>query len=187
MSTTVFAVARRPGLIRAAVAKIWGAPVARRLHHPLPDCRKCREPRCGDLRKQWGCDAPTDEPVFSITCGVCNGNGCPPHEGEWTDPNRAPCDGGHVRYYRCMSAILAHAPQWLLDFLDAYRMLDQHGVLPVAGGYMNQTALFADACSVLSSEVGDWARLESEHNQKQYDEAQRKRAVEAATRARRGR
>lgn len=148
------------GLIKAAVALIWGAPIAEEAGAPLPDCSRCRRPEMKEARVLWGCDAPTQEAVFVTSCSRCS------HD----DPNpKCPSCGGSGRreHFRCMSATLAKAGdarrQALRAFLRAYRLLDKVGVLPASGGWRDQSALFAVACSIADEERSYWNRILEEH------------------------
>ena len=51
-------------MIRAAVARSWGAGVAKACKQAFPDCSRCRRPQNKVLREAWGCDAPAQRVVW---------------------------------------------------------------------------------------------------------------------------
>lgn len=115
------------------------------------------------MREHWGCDAPAPHAVFTTTCGVCGGDGCPEPEGEWDDPNRSPCIEGEVQHYRCPSAVLAEGGAWLTEFFRAYLVLDRHGILPVQGAMYDQAAVFMEACTAVDAERAKWDGVEQQY------------------------
>jgi hypothetical protein len=138
--------------MRAAVAQVWGAPVARTAKMNFPDCEKCRDP---DLRVQWGCDSPSERCVFRTTCSVCNGGGC------------GGCEEGYVEHHRCPTAILREAAAdlpALRTALSAYSLFSEHGVLPRPDrGLHLQSAQFVQACDVFGGERARWQRVERDY------------------------
>lgn len=141
--------------MRAAVAQVWGAPVARTIKMNFPDCTKCRDPSMSELRQQWGCDAPSDRVVFRTTCDVCDGVGCDA------------CDEGMMDRHRCPTAILreqaAEIP-CLRRVLSAYSLFSEHGVMPRPDrGLHLQASQFVEACEVFGAERARWQRAEREY------------------------
>ena len=99
---------------------------------------------CDDasVRKRWGCDADADPAGYTIHCWHCGGQGpC-----EW-------CDGvGRLPVPRCPSRCLT--PEVRVALRAFWWQRD--GVLPVGGGWLEQTEPFLDACRFLGAE---YARL----------------------------
>ena len=143
-------------------AQVWGVPIARRIGEPMPDCSRCRDPGSEELRKVWGCDAPSHGVVFQTTCSRCNGAGCPPAlDRPWPHPT---CIKGARVYYRCMSHEIArHRGRGVENFLHAYQLFDAHGVMPATGSWLDQTCHFEIASRVIASERAAWDREEEEH------------------------
>lgn len=106
-----------------------------------PSCKVCRRPGNEDLRAQWGCDAPsTVGGVYFVTCPRCDG----------TDEECERCEGsGRALVPRCPNALADPA---VIDALESYAILSNHGQYPVPGGRFAQTASFHRVCSVISAE-----------------------------------
>lgn len=99
-----------------------------------PACR-----RASELRAEWGCDAPAARPVARVTCAACDGSGC--DECEQT---------GEVKLYRCPTS---HNTRDVAAMFEALAWTEK-GVLPVAGGLVDQAAGFVAFCRVVSAERG---------------------------------
>lgn len=121
--------------MRAAVRQTWG--------QIEPSCKNCRRPGNEFLRQEWGCDAPSTVPaggVYFITCPRCDG----------TAEECKSCEGSG-RYWvpRCPSAL---ADRRVIDAIESYVMLTNHGTYPAPGGRFAQTAGFHRLVGVISAE-----------------------------------
>lgn len=119
------------------------------------DCRVCRRPEGLEHRPRWGCDGPSTEgTLFEFDCVRCAG----------TDPKCGRCGGGGVeRATRCPNAVVTQISWQVLEYLT----LAELGILPVAGGWEDQSATFLQAFRFASSER---AKIE-----RRLEEAARKR------------
>lgn len=110
-------------------------------------CQQCRHPEHGpERRKQWGCDEPTEWEQLVADCVVCSGK----------SETCSHCNGeGKVRYYRCPNTLLKR------DAADVCRaaLMFEQGVLPVGGGWAEQSAPFIDALSIARSELAHYRRM----------------------------
>ena len=154
-------------MIRAAVAQGWGAAISKECGKPFPDCGRCRRPGSTELRKAWGCDTEAERIVWESTCPRCAG----------TDSDCNLCEGsGTVGYRRCPAAIMREASPALTVHLDlllrAYSHYDRRNVLPVAGGWMDQSRSFLAGVDLIDAERGHWDGIRQEHHQRETDRAQ---------------
>ena len=97
------------------------------------DCLVCRAPGNDELRRRWGCDAETAEPVTYLECTECTGGeaGCPHCRGDRLGiPDR-----------RCLWQ-LREASAWQACQLAELLAL---GIPPVQGGWLDQSAALTDA------------------------------------------
>ena len=111
------------------------------------NCHQCRHPEHGpELRKQWGCNEPTEWEQMVADCVVCSGKSltCPHCKGE-----------GKIRYHRCPNTLLKR------DAADVCRaaLMFEQSVLPVAGGWAEQSAVFIDALAIARAELAHYRRL----------------------------
>jgi hypothetical protein len=99
-------------------------------------CRTCTSPDAEDLRRTWGCDSQAPEALFEVDCPRCYGS-------------HAECElcggSGSVPVHRCPWATRTRVIGRVLD----YSSLLECGVLPVGGGWEDQSATFADALSIV--------------------------------------
>ena len=103
------------------------------------DCRQCVH--SNSLREQWGCDAPTVEPLFWM-------NPCPWCAGTTDDCDH--CSGeGRIGVHRCPNTM---ATSKHLELVGAVVMVEQ-GILPDPGGWQDQSSLFVQAYPLIASEV----------------------------------
>jgi hypothetical protein len=117
------------------------------------NCQICQQKdESGDLtlqavgsRKRWGCDAATELDLFRVPDGA----------------------GGWVGVRRCPWA--QAVPQWspVIQYLS---FAAEHGVFPVAGGMLDQTASFLRALVIYKAELArlrerDQEQTESNHAQ----------------------
>jgi len=122
----------------------------------IPDCKKCaREPR---LRREFGCDEPTERPIYSVSCSGCDG----------TDPECTRCLDGATGMHRCPGKLLdAHADgRRIGEAFNLCVQYQQHGIMPVAGGMMDQTQAFLSMLRVFQHEHGLIARDKAEQADK---------------------
>lgn len=106
-----------------------------------PACR--REP---ELRRQWGCDSPSESKVVEITCSACSG----------FDPACPICGGGGTEVlYRCPTSMCTSD---LSEAFACYSAFDAHGVLPVEGGYLAQSREFLSFVGVVNAERAEIER-----------------------------
>lgn len=164
-------------MIRAAVARIWGQETANFVGKRFPDCSRCRLPQHEQDRERWGCDRPSDRPVFEIGCGTCHGKdmACPRCEGR-----------GVIDMYRCPSQVVNDAPphqRLQVDLLmRSYLQLEARHVLPVGGGLLDQTRSFVSALELIDAER---ARLESIKEEKRERDRQARERSMSSPRPRR--
>ena len=93
------------------------------------------------MRKAWGCDAPSEAPVYTRTCMACQGasEAC----GE--------CGGrGQVTRYRCPASESDQMGAIVVRTLAN----TQNGILPAAGGWANQSAKLMRLVDLASGEKG---------------------------------
>lgn len=116
-------------------------------------CQRCRSDDEPDLRKQWGCDAPQSDPVQWIGCGECDGH----------DTSCRHCNGtGLLALHRCPWAMMDESPQCFE--VVQYANLIEAGILPVAGGLREQSAVFVDG---LKHVLRNKAQIEKELRERQ--------------------
>ena len=115
------------------VVRAYAPPLAKEVGTRLPDCSLCRRPENRRDREAWGCDAPADRTVFTTGCSRCFG----------ADPECPTCDDGVVSYDSCPTSVIQAAPQatqrGAAMAFNAYQQFDERGVLPSAGGMLDQT------------------------------------------------
>lgn|GEM_PF-2017558 len=161
------------------MARIWGPDTHAYLGKRFPDCTRCRLPQHEGDRIRWGCDAPSDRPVFEVGCGTCYGR----------DFACERCGGlGRIELYRCPTAVLSEAPpleRVQVDLLmRAYLAMDRRNVLPVDGGFIEQSRSYLQACEIIDAER---ARYEEMKEAKRERERQAEKARANAKRSRHGR
>lgn len=121
-------------------------------------CSTCRVNE--DFRKGWGCDAPTEHVQASIPCPSCGGAGPCAHCG----------GGGKLHFYECPNVILGRDPEAVTIINQFLSYFQPFGIMPAAGGWMDQTAGWYQANQHLSAA---WANLESERIEREKKEAER--------------
>ena len=99
-----------------------------------------------DVRDRMGCDAEVDGGVFTITCTDC--------EGTLSTPEGLPCPTcsdrpGCELVHRCPRHYYDASIDRALSALSWARK----GVLPVAGGYVDQSSSFLEFCQVFEAEI----------------------------------
>ena len=102
---------------------------------------------CDDaaVRERWGCDKDADPAGYTVPCWHCDGK----------DARCVECKGeGRLPVPRCPSRCLTADVRLVLRAFWFKR--DQ--ILPVSGGWLDQTEAFLAACRVLDTE---YARLQS--------------------------
>lgn len=135
----------------------------------FPDCARCRGPGMESTRENWGCDAPAAHVVYSIECGECRGA---------KRPECKHCGGsGKVEFNRCPSSVLRESgrQQWLDAILRTYRQYSGRNVLPMEGGYAEQTASWTEAVDILDAAQGHWDG-EAQRARDKKAEAQRQKS-----------
>ncbi|MGA1609020.1 MAG: hypothetical protein ACO4CT_18695 [Planctomycetota bacterium] len=115
----------------------------------------------------WGCDEPATRPVFDIGCNRCLGS----------DADCELCGGiNRVPQYECPTAQMAKAnplDRMSVDLLmRSYIQLDSRSVLPVAGGFLEQTRGFAAACEIIDSERARIEQIKAEAREREQRAAQ---------------
>ena len=90
-------------------------------------CKQCTSKSCNDLG--------TDNEPIEIECPACNGQGCDD------------CNDGSVKIVGCPNT-------YCRPMIPAINLIDLFGkgVLPVAGGALDQSAWFLEAASVMGHE-----------------------------------
>lgn len=110
----------------------------------FPDCKACRGSTATDRRIAWGCDAPTKSPVF-------------------TTPGR--------QWFRCPSSVVDEAPEdvrrRVRRAFDLYYEYDGRGVLPCAGGVVDQPSTLMEAFRCIDAEKAHWEGLLEKHREKE--------------------
>lgn len=104
-------------------------------------CARCHDP---ELRRRWGCDEPTAEPVFHLRpCPFCQGQreDCPSCQGT----NQMPI-------HRCPHKL---ATRRELDVVHGCALVEC-GVLPDPGGWHDQPATFVAAHPIVMHEIEHW-------------------------------
>lgn len=111
------------------------------------NCMECT--RNPVARKEWGCEEPAPFPVFTIDrCVECRG----------LDKNCEHCDGkGEEDVFECPIQLLARNGantdwQQLLVAYGRYK----NNMLPVAGGWLDQSVTFLKAMEIIDQEVAEW-------------------------------
>ena len=153
-------------MIRAAVARGWGSAIAKVCDKPFPDCSRCRRPGSELLRKSWGCDDPADHVVWESSCPRCSG----------TLPDCGRCGGtGEVSYDRCPSAVIDKSGRGLQMTLDlllrAYSHYDRRNVMPMSGGWLDQSRSFLCGVDLIDSERAWWDEIHREHTDREATRA----------------
>lgn len=164
-------------MIRAAVAQVWGVGVAKACNQLFPTCSRCTRPDSEKLRKLWGCDEPAARPVWDSTCPRCSGS----------DGNCPRCEGkGEVSYDRCPSSMVRERGVGMEKQIDllmrSYSHYDRRNVLPVVGGWLDQSRSYLACIDLIDAERGFW-----ETTLHEYQDRQRKSEEMRAKATRRGR
>lgn len=97
---------------------------------------------CDDaaIRKRWGCDEDAEPAGYTVHCWYCDGS----------DVRCEKCGGsGRLDVPRCPSRCITP------DVQSALRAFwwKRDGILPVAGGWLDQTEPFRAACQILGAEL----------------------------------
>lgn len=128
-------------------------------------------------RRAWGCDAPTDEdsPVFTVPCSACAGGERLP-DGAVECPD---CEGsGEVAFHRCPTALMESLSPWEIQGIEAimrcYLQYDARHVMPVAGGFGDQSPAFARYVEILDGEKGRYEGMRQEKLEKDRKAAEMK-------------
>ena len=119
------------------------------------------------MRAAWGCDEAATRPVFDIGCNRCLGQ----------DYDCELCGGiNRVPQHRCPTALMGEATpldRMSVDLLmRSYIQLDLRSVLPVAGGFLDQTRGFAAACEIIDSERGRIEQIKADAREREQRAAQ---------------
>jgi len=117
------------------------------------DCRRCCDPRTPEkdlamIRAENGCDTEATRAVWRAPCG------CDAH------PACTDCGGkGYIAHHRC-PGVMARGSE---DFARAWAHYNARNTLPCAGGLLDQTAAFVDACAIMDSHRAHW---DDEHRER---------------------
>ncbi len=123
------------------------------------DCTRCDDP---ELRKQWGCDAPAEQPVTWLEpCPFCSGGSASCKH--CTGTNRVPI-------FRCPHALATARER---DVLMAASLVEQ-GMLPDPGGWQDQAATFVEAFPLATNEIAHWREVRRELAQRQAESKRRR-------------
>lgn len=99
-------------------------------------CAICRKDPT--KRVTWGCDEPTEQPLFQLDCPTCDRQGC------------RDCEGvGKIPIFRCPWAT---QPRWVVEFFQYYNMHEAGFGLPFSGGMAEQPYFFQQAVRVVMVE-----------------------------------
>lgn len=102
-------------------------------------CAACRRPEFAARRKAWGCDEPTPQKLFSVPCHACP-------DLTYPEPGCATCNGtGWRDVHRCPMPAVGGAAHVARAVLAA----EQVGILPAAGGWLDQVASFERASRIV--------------------------------------
>jgi hypothetical protein len=110
--------------------------------------------------------------VFEIGCGTCYGR----------DHACERCDGlGRIELYRCPTAVLSEAHPLMRVQVDllmrAYLAMDRRNVLPVDGGFIEQSRSFLQACEIIDAERGRFEEMKEDKRERERQAAQAKANV----------
>lgn len=100
-------------------------------------CNACAAER-PEARACFGAAGPAPAPTYHVRCDDCLGTGC------------ARCVDGAVFRFDCPRRL--HDAE-LEQLLPMWVMLRDHGVLPDAGGYLDQSAWTMDAFRLIAAQV----------------------------------
>ena len=154
------------------MARTWGGEAHSYSGKRFPDCARCQLPQCGREREAWGCETPSETPVFQVGCGACHGN----------DYACGRCGGiGVIDLFRCPGKYLGDAPaalQLQVDLLmRCYLQYDTRHVLPVDGGLLDQARTFVAGCDIIDAERGRYESMKEEKRERDRMTAQRRSAT----------
>lgn len=115
------------------------------------DCRECHDP---EKRKQWGCDAETDDPVVELSpCPFCEG----------VDTECDHCAGtNYVPIRRCPNRLVTARERGAVMAAAQVEL----GILPDAGGWLDQAHTFVQAYPLLAQEIERWREYAREQARK---------------------
>lgn len=116
------------------------------------DCLLCKVD--DDMRKQWGCDEDTQAPLLELDCWECRQ--IPQMVGTCTVCD----DDGVVRWYRCPYSMPGFGNAMLA--IQSSIMVAECHVLPAAGGWDEQTALFHQVFAVVMDYREMYRKLEKD-------------------------
>lgn len=119
-----------------------------------------------DTRRVWGCDAPADDTVFTISCSCGRQKDCPRCKGT-----------GYLEFNRCMTAILRKDMRAFVRvqrFMSAYMQLES-GILPCDGPWRRQPQAFLDAVDLVNAERAKWERELHDHQAMKQKMAQNRK------------
>jgi hypothetical protein len=118
-------------------------------------CRVCTRPEAVERRAEWGCDGPAPHSLFDIECPRCFGfrHDCQLCEGS-----------GLVSVDRCPWATATPA---MMEVCELHAM-SESGILPVAGGWREQSKTFVDAFRIAG---GVRATIERKRQEKEARDA----------------
>ncbi len=156
-------------MIRAAVAQSWGVGVAKACNQTFPTCTRCTRPGNEELREAWGCDAPASRPVWESTCPRCSGS----------DGNCQRCEGtGEISHDRCPNSMVKEAGVGMQTHIDllmrSYSHYDRRNVLPVDGGWLDQSRSYLSCIDIIDSERSYWEGILQEYQERQRKVAEMK-------------
>ena len=130
----------------------------------MPDCpRACGGPRADlgvlpesalGVREKLGCDRDCDTPYYTITCPRCGGVGC----------DHKDCTGGVSRTGTLAMSRCPASQQgtWMAPALRAYFRMKNHGVMPVPGGTLDQSAAWLRFVDIFEEETAIAKREQQE-------------------------
>lgn len=116
-------------------------------------CQDSTNPQAAQLRAEWGCDAPTVHPQFSMECPRCEGHstGC------------QDCGGtGQIDVHRCPRTFVAPVH---VEICRAAALVEV-GVLPEPGGFADQAATCVDALGIVVSAREEYREQERKRRER---------------------
>lgn len=124
-------------------------------------CHECK--RNPEMRAKWGCDAPLSEPVITLhPCPACGGQ----------DPECEHCSGTNdCPIHRCPHALVE--PVHFEVLRDSARA--EQGILPEAGGWIDQANCFTQAWPIAMQELNHWREVARERASRQAEQKSQSR------------
>ena len=104
--------------------------------YPLPQtCLVCRKEGSEDLRREWGCDKPSEFPQLIIPCTQCSGG----------NDDCGVCQGsGQEAIYRCPNTFMDRGTAEMIMLHTSWPQ-----AFPLTGGLYDQPAAYVSAMRLI--------------------------------------